>query len=394
MARGPIFRAVFLASLVALFVAATPGTAAAIDEATAVNKVTNLNRKALEAYSKQDYDTAKALLKEALELCASAGLDKHAIRARTHIHFGVVAIVGFKQREVGLKQFRKALEVQPDIKLTKQLVTPDLQDAFEEAVLQGEGGGVTAAGGGGGDEGGGGDGGGATDDEGGPRRPPTVTRKPPPRKKPGDEEEEGEGQKGLFFFGLTAGSAFGLIKGEGELDPAAHKLDAAGFAMPSGAQAMPEVGVFVAKALLVSVQLRLHYTAQLNGKPPRIPNTCGDDNFCSPGSGSTTVFGKVTYLLGEAPFHFTIGGQLGYGNLRHALNFPADGTCRTAPGPTGMPQTCVDSLGSGPLFLGPTVGILYEIGDTVDLIAAVNTALGMPKFVFNFDFAVGLGFRI
>ena len=61
------------------------------------------------------------------------------IRARTHIHFGIVAIVGFKQREVGLKQFRKALEVQPDIKLTKQLATPELQDAFEEAVLAGEG---------------------------------------------------------------------------------------------------------------------------------------------------------------------------------------------------------------------------------------------------------------
>ena len=93
--------------------------AAAADEQAAVTKVTNLNRKALEAYNKQDYDTARALLKEALEVCASAGLDKHPIRARTHIHFGVVAIVGFKQREVGLKQFRKALEVQPDIKLTK-----------------------------------------------------------------------------------------------------------------------------------------------------------------------------------------------------------------------------------------------------------------------------------
>ena len=85
-------------------------------------------------------------------MCASAGLDKHPIRARTHIHFGIVAIVGFKQREVGIKQFRKALEVQPDIKLTKQLATPELQDAFEEAVLAGEGGGgggAAAAGGGG-----------------------------------------------------------------------------------------------------------------------------------------------------------------------------------------------------------------------------------------------------
>src|SRR3982751_6156919 len=158
MAAAPIFRAIFLAVLVSLLTVAVPGPAAADDQA-AVNKVTGLNKRAIDAYNKQDYDTARALLKEALELCASAGLDKHAIRARTHIHFG---IVGFKQREVGLKQFRKALDVQPDIKLTKTLATPELQDAFEEAVLAGEsgGGGGAATAGGGGDAAGGGEGGG------------------------------------------------------------------------------------------------------------------------------------------------------------------------------------------------------------------------------------------
>src|SRR4029079_11591284 len=142
----------------ALLTVAVPRIAAA-DEAAAVNKVTQLNKKAIDAYHTQDYEAARAVLKEALELCASAGLDKHAIRARTHIHFGIVAIVGFKQREVGLKQFRKALEVEPDIKLTKQLATLELQDAFEEAVLAsnegGGGGGATAGGGGGGGGGGG-----------------------------------------------------------------------------------------------------------------------------------------------------------------------------------------------------------------------------------------------
>jgi hypothetical protein len=146
--------------------------------------------------------------------------------------------------------------------------------------------------------------------------------------------------------------------------------------------------------LLISAQLRLQYVGGVNGKPPRIPNTCGDDAFCSPSNGAFAAFGKVTYLLGEAPFHFTVGAQLGYGNIRHALNFPADGTCRSAPGPSGMPQTCVDSVGGGPLLLGPTFGILYELGDTVNLIAGLNTALGVPKFVFNFDISLGIGFRI
>src|SRR3954451_9075119 len=211
MVASPSFRAVFLVALVSLLSFAVPGVAAAQDQA-AVSKVTNLNKKAIDAYNKQDYEAARALLKEALELCASAGLDKHPIRARTHIHFGIVAIVGFKQREVGLKQFRKALEVQPDIKLTKTLVTPELQDAFEEAVLasgeSGGGGGGAASAGGGGESAGGGEGGEgsapvAGDDDGAPK--PTI-KKAPPRKKKGDEDDDkgGEGaQKGSFFIGLT-----------------------------------------------------------------------------------------------------------------------------------------------------------------------------------------------
>ena len=57
---APIFRAVFLVALVSLLTVAAPGIAAAADEAAAVNKVTNLNRKALEAYSKQDYEIGRA----------------------------------------------------------------------------------------------------------------------------------------------------------------------------------------------------------------------------------------------------------------------------------------------------------------------------------------------
>src|SRR4029078_12776680 len=188
MAAAPSFRAVFFVALISLLTVAVPGIAAADDQA-AVNKVTQLNKKALDAYQNQDYEAARALLKEALELCASAGLVTLPIRARTHIHFGVVAIVGFKQREVGLKQFRKALEVQPDIKLTKSLANPELQDAVEAAVLAGSGGdsgggggATTAAGGEGGGEGSEGGGGQATDvgggDDGGP---PKGRRPPPPR---------------------------------------------------------------------------------------------------------------------------------------------------------------------------------------------------------------------
>jgi hypothetical protein len=392
-AFSPIVPRSIFAFVLLLALAAMPRVAAAANEEAAVKKVTALNMKGIEAYNKQDYEAARALLKEALEVCAASGLDKHPIRARTHIHFGIVAIVGFKQREVGLKQFHKALEVQPDIKLTKQLSTPELQDAFEEAVLAaGEGGGGAAAGGGGepsadadaaqaradGDEDG--------------DRPPA--RKPPTRKtKPGDEnddKDEDEGaQTGSFFVALSAGTGLGVASGSGELDPNAHKLDSAGFAMAQLAHVAPEVGFYVTPDLLISGQLRLQYVNGLNGKSGM---GCGSDNFCTPGNGALAGFVKVTYLLGISPFRLTVGGQIGGGNIRHAVVFP-DNTCRASATSTTT-QSCVDTLPGGPFLVGPTFGFIYEIGSSFDFIVAVNSALGVPNFTFNLDINAGVGFRI
>ena len=149
--------------------------------------------------------------------------------------------MGFKQREVGLKQFRKALEIEPDIKLTKSLVTPELQDAFEEAVLAGNGnkaGGAagrrrrsgqrrgSAAAGGDENQGGNAAAGGDEGDE-------TSQPRPKPRKKSRDEDEDdkdkddGRGAEGTTFLGLTIGSSAGVASGNGHMDPA-HQLSAPG----------------------------------------------------------------------------------------------------------------------------------------------------------------------
>jgi hypothetical protein len=369
----------------------------------AVAKVTALNKKALDAYGKQDYDTAKALLKQALDVCADAGLDQHPITARTHIHFGVVAIVGFKQHEVGIKQFRKAIEIEPDIKLTKSLVTPELQDAFEEAVLAGNGsGGGEAAPAAGGDDNGGGaaaapaEGGeaaaaGGDDDEGTPKP------KPKPRKKHGDDDddngkgknEEGPGQKGTFFVALTLGSGAGIASGSGEVYPAMHNLAAAGFALSQLGQIKPEVGYFVSPDFLLSLALRFQYINGLNGEVnPGCPG-----GFCKPYSTALAVLAKATWLFGDGPLHFTAGGQVGGGYIRHAEVFNSDQNCSPSAGST-VRQGCVDTIKGGPFLIGPTAGILYEIGDSLDLIAGLNTELGLSKFTFNLDIDVGIGVRL
>ncbi|HEY8924037.1 MAG TPA: tetratricopeptide repeat protein [Polyangia bacterium] len=130
--------------------AISPAVAFAQDDNNpAIEKVTALNKKAVDAYNDLEFEEARKLLKQALDMCAASGLDTHPIAARTHIHMGVVLIAA-KQQDLGIKQFKRALEIQPDIQVTKQMANPEILEAFKEA------GAGMAAGGGGGEPAGGG----------------------------------------------------------------------------------------------------------------------------------------------------------------------------------------------------------------------------------------------
>jgi hypothetical protein len=98
-----------------------------------IAKITQMNKDAVTAYQAQKFDDARKILKQALDLADATGLQQHPITARTHIHMGIVIIGGFKQRDLGIKQFKKALEIQSTINLTKALITPEMTDAFNEA---------------------------------------------------------------------------------------------------------------------------------------------------------------------------------------------------------------------------------------------------------------------
>ncbi len=113
-----------------------PPAAAAQD---AVQKVTDINKKAVEAYDNLDMDEAQKLLKQALELCAAEGLTSHKVKARSHMNLGIVYVGGLKQRDKGVDQFKRALEIDPTIKPTLSLLTPEIQSAYEEASKGGGG---------------------------------------------------------------------------------------------------------------------------------------------------------------------------------------------------------------------------------------------------------------
>lgn len=111
----------------------------------AIEKITDLNKKALDAYQDADFPKARGFLKQALDLCTSAGLEQHAIAARTHIHMGVVLAGGLNQKDLAIKQFRRALEIEPTIQVTKNVDTPEVEAVFKEAQESGGGGGSDSA---------------------------------------------------------------------------------------------------------------------------------------------------------------------------------------------------------------------------------------------------------
>jgi hypothetical protein len=369
-------------------------------------KVTKLNKKALDAYQKKDFDAARGFLKEALDLCANSGLDKHPIKARTHIHYGIVMVAGFKQRDAGIKHFKKALQIQPDIQLTKSVATPALQDAFEEAMV-----GQSAAGG---DDSGGAEPQ-ADNDQGasnadttasGDDAPPPQRRRPPPKKKKkhsddDDSDDNGAVSKrkddddgddddvpaaknaGKIFIGLSVGGGFGVASGSGEeASSTSHALASAGFAPAQLMHIAPEVGYFISHNLMLSLQGRYQIVSGLNPGP----TTCGNSP-CSAKSSAIAVFAKATYVMLDGDFHFFFGGSVGGGTIRHVSNFPADRSCGQGN------QTCVDTLQAGPFLVGPNLGFMYDLGKTAALILALNTELGVPKFTFNVDANIGLGLK-
>ncbi len=107
-------------------------TARAQDQAV-VDKLVQMNKKALDDYDTLDWDAAKKRLLDALMTGKKAGLDNHPVIARTYIHLGAVYITGFKDRQKGLQSFGRALDIDPNIQLSKGIESTDVVAAFQEA---------------------------------------------------------------------------------------------------------------------------------------------------------------------------------------------------------------------------------------------------------------------
>jgi hypothetical protein len=449
---------------------------AAAEDSAAVEKVTKLNKKAVDEYQNLNFEEARKLLKSAVEICNQSGLENHPVTARTYIHLGIVTFTGFKQRDEAVKQFRKALEVQPDIKLDKILATPEVQEVYDEAVEQqkaeaaatkkpaepkpaGEGiehepvtqsrqgspitikasvdsslgakkvvlsfsadgaddfaekemkedspgtfvaeipasatqGGrvdyfIEALG----------------DNDaplaskgsekdtlkiamlgpnGQPLAPAIRKGKKPPEKPPGDESP-------TLLFGLGIGSGVGWTSGTGEVNATRNAVNPAGFEMSRLLHFAPEVGYYISPDLLVSVQLRFQVITGVTDYHSGMNNPaggCGSDDLCPAGKYAFAGFARASYFFGEGDLRTYVAGMAGLGTIRHVATFESNPICGA-----DQKTTCVDTVPSGPVFLGAGAGVMYNVSPAFALTLGTNAVLGFTKFTFNVDLNAGVAFE-
>jgi hypothetical protein len=437
--------------------------------------VAKLNKKAMDEYDNLNFDEARKILKDALDFCREAGLDQHPVTARTNMNLGVVSLTGFKQRDVAAGHFRKALEIQPDIKLTRSLANPEIQAAFDEVVTAmtkagklgkpeanggaAAGAGMSTSGGTTGKTPGASDTGIAhepvtrsaqgqsvpiavTIDPGlnadkvvlsyraggasvfvaqnmteatpgnfiaqipaaatagaqvaylieaekgglpvaslGSRSSPllvTLSGTSPlglqrtGRKDPGASSKRGEGA-GSIYVGVAVGTGLGWATGTGETS-GTHKTDPSGFAPAQLVHVAPEFGYFLRSDLLLSVQARIQF---LSGLTP-----CA--GCAAPPTTAVAAFAKLTWLFGDDRLRPYFSVAAGGGRIRYVAKFPQFPTCGS-----DMVTTCVESIPSGAVMLGPGAGVFYAFTPGFGLVAGANSQLGFPTFTFNLDFNVG-----
>ena len=121
------------------------GQAVAQDQA-AIDKLVQMNKKALDDYDTLEWESAKKTLLDALVAGKKAGLDNHPVMARTYVHLGAVYITGFKNRDKAIQSFNRALEIDPGIQLSKGIATLGGERGVRrgQARARGGGGGETA----------------------------------------------------------------------------------------------------------------------------------------------------------------------------------------------------------------------------------------------------------
>ncbi len=344
-------------------------------------EILRLNREAMDLFEALELDIARKMLEDALATAQKAGLGDHLVAARTHANLGVVHASGLKDEEAALAHFKKAQQIKPDLRLSKENATPEAAALFARAgrELKGDGPGRAAA-----------------EPEGPPpaddRSPgalaarssgPVAEAEEPAaaprarRRGRGDEElavaAEGDPSTSparRLWLGLGLGSGGGYARGP--TVEAYHQYVRGftpGLAGVGLGHLVPEVGYFVTRDFALSLQ----------GRHQFIPH---DDEFAA--RGAHAVLARALFFFGEGPGRFYAAAAAG-GGEGFRLVIKADTTAG---------RQVTDTVRGGPLLAGGGGGFAYAFGDTWSWMIETNLLAGFPDFstVLDVNTGVRVGF--
>ncbi|HEX2658205.1 MAG TPA: tetratricopeptide repeat protein [Polyangia bacterium] len=343
-----------------------------------------MNKQALEAFDGLNFDQAKTLLEKAISEAESAGLGNDPELARAHLNLGMLLIAGFQNRDDAMEHFKAALTIQPDITAPPGLFNPEVQSAFDEAKSKI-----------------------VSDKEAEreawkakkaarARQTATATKRRPAAS--AASEEEGSG----FYLALGLGSGLGVSKGKLDANNDVAKGGtgdngwSGGLAPSRLGHVVATVGYFVSPDLLLTLDGRLQIisgTTPVTSASDCITTPC---TTRKPPSTAFAVLAKANYYFSSGDLRPYISGGLGGGAIRQVVKInvtPATPTDTTHCGASGNDPTCVDTVTGGPFLLAAGGGIAYQVG-SVALLAGLDTNIGIPKFMLNFDLTLGVGFRL
>jgi len=399
-------RASMLSSLMMLaavaFAGIHPREAHAADSA-AVQSVNQLTKKALGEYDELAFDAARKTLETALETCEGAGLSRHPVAADAHLLLGAVLIAagGSGARAAAIAELRKAREIRPGIELPEHIANPEVQAAFAEAAVPVKRPPLAAKGkdrSGDDDADQEADGDDEDDDEDDDDGAAAKSAHADKSAEDDDADESVDAQKRAraraaspspsWLIGLSVGGGFGWTSGTGEVTDS--KVES-GFQPAALAHMLPEVGYFVRPDLLLSLQLRVQFVAGATAERDPTMTICGSDHLCSPGGGATAVLARAAWFLGGNTVRPYLSVAAGGGQIRHVAPVPGRADCGTEP---SKPMRCMDTVDSGPVFVGPGGGVTVSVARGLVLEVGLSTLVGFPSFTFNADLNAGFAVEL
>jgi len=354
-----------------LSVSARPARA---DESV-VDKITRINKKAVEAYDNLNFAQARSMLEDALTVAEAANLAGHPVVARTHLNLGLVLLAGFQLRDEAKAQFRAALKIQPHITPPEMLFNPETQAVFDDAKSEAEADSALARKSAGPGPGAGAARGGQADD------PEVIGKKP---SAPGPAAS---GQRVLISLGI--GSGAGVAKGSVETNQnnAGERFEWPGGVSTSRlVQLALEGGYFLTPSLLLSIEGRLQLVTGTNKVW-----TSADCSPCTPPATALAGVAKATWFFSQEKLRPFASIGLGAGRIRQVVKLNGLTDC----GGTAQSHTdqCYDTVAGGPFIAAAGGGAAYDLGPIL-LLGSLTAHLGVPDMMLNVDALLGVGLRL